>query len=314
MTTIFDPNQTPTASIGYQNIPNIIDNGGMSIWQRGTTFTNPVNAVYTADRWRTFGGPSSTWTISQETTIVDPSGSQGVAMKVLITAVSESILGVLYYVENWPDYVGKTVTVSARVRSTVAGKISVIINDGQQANGAYNTLTNTYETISVSKTIVNIGQNRIYIAIGQVDSVVTPVPLTYYIDNVMMTIGNQVVSFVPTDPQADLARCQRYYEIGTVGSLTLPIANITAIRTEIDFAWNFCVTKRTVPTMTITTTQSTQLQLAPGAFGTVGDPTSAWPSTASPTVNSFQITANRGSNSTYPLLAYTATWTASADL
>jgi len=46
---------------------NSVINGAFDYWQRGTTFTNPANDTYTADRWIAFhDGTSATRTVSQQ--------------------------------------------------------------------------------------------------------------------------------------------------------------------------------------------------------------------------------------------------------
>lgn len=305
--TTFDASQFNQNPFGPANI---LDNGGMEIWQRGTSFSSPASNSLTADRWTLSRSNTATFTISQESTIVD---NGAFSLKFDVTNVGiTTYLNLYQFVENYKAYAGKTVTVSARIRTNTANAMRIQIFDGiSSAASSYHTGNSQFQTLSVTYTIA-ASPSYIQILIGQYnDTVVTQ---TAYVDSVMMAIGSQPVAFTALHPEIDLARCQRYYEIGTFSSSNLPIANITAVRTEIDYSSTFRVTKRIVPTMTITTTQSTQVQLAPGAFGTVSDPTSSWPSTASPTTDGFQGTANRGSNTTYPVLQYTATWTASADI
>lgn len=305
MTTTFDTTQLPVTSL--QNINNILDNGGFEVWQRGTTFNGAGNAAYTADRWKNSYGGSPVANMTQESsTIHDGQYS----MKVVITsAPGSSIWGMGQTVENYQSYRGKTLSFSCWVNTTMSN-VNLVLYDGITLTaGAFHPGDGQWHQLTVTATM-SASASLVVVFVTQETTGVTG---TLYVDSAMLVIGSNASAFIPTNPQVDLARCQRFYEIGTISSVNLPIANITAVRTEIDFAWNFSVTKRVAPTMTMTTTQSTQVQLAPGAFGTVGDSTSLWVSVATPAVDGFAITANRGSNSTYPTLQYSATWTASAD-
>ena len=47
---------------------NMVVNGDFKIWQRGTSFSSPANASFTADRWfMYYDGTGATRTISQQT-------------------------------------------------------------------------------------------------------------------------------------------------------------------------------------------------------------------------------------------------------
>lgn len=313
MTTIFDPNQTPLASIGYQNIPNIIDNGGFEIWQRGTSFSNPAINTYTADRWKVSVTGAPSWVVSRDSTAANvDSGTY--SMSVNITSVGGStVFNHFQNIENFADYRGKTLTVSMRVKATVAAKIQIRIEaDASTTYSSFHSGSGNFETLTATL-LIPTNASEIDIQAGFVGNS-TPVATQFWLDSAMLITGSTAATFVPTNPQVDLARCQRFYEIGTISSVNLPIANITNVRTEIDSVGTFRVTKRIAPSMTMTTTQSTQVQLAPGAFGTVVDSTALWTPTGVATVDGFTFSANRGSNTTYPLLQYSATWTASADL
>ena len=69
--TVFDKTQTP-AIIPSSGAANILINGGMEVWQRGTSFSPVVTKTYTADRWfNAGGGTPPTGTISKETSLID---------------------------------------------------------------------------------------------------------------------------------------------------------------------------------------------------------------------------------------------------
>jgi hypothetical protein len=64
---------------------------------------------------------------------------------------------------------------------------------------------------------------------------------------VQLEIGNTATALEKIDPQQDLAKCQRFYEIGSARSYSYSVA--TGI---VGYAYQFKVTKRATPTVTVT--------------------------------------------------------------
>ena len=114
---------------------NIVINGGMDIWQRGTSFaiTAPGQILYSADRWTCYAG--NTGTISQDTSLV-PSGFQ--ASLKFTSNLTNSGMDFYQLVEtqNTIPLQGKTVTFSAYVAGTT-GKVPSV-------NAYYSTTTDDY--------------------------------------------------------------------------------------------------------------------------------------------------------------------------
>jgi len=210
--TTFDPTQTPTASIGYQNIQNILINGGFEFWQRGTTFSSPATpatGAYTTDRWMMGYDGAPTFTVSREASVIDSVGTY--ALKVQITAVGGSTgFNIRQKLEDFSALRGKTLTFSARVRSNVAG-VTLGLNDG--VSPTYGSVAHTgggaYETLTITKTFDSNASNFIaYIGF----LTVAPAICTFYCDSAMLSFGSTAIPFVPTNSQVELAQCQRYYE------------------------------------------------------------------------------------------------------
>lgn len=111
---------------------NLIINGGMTVAQRGGTFTSPANNAYTLDRWRANISGGGAITVTQDTEV--PAG-QGFdkSIKLDVTTADTSIgagdfFGVAYRVEAFdmpPLEAGtanaKAITLSFWVRSPVTG-------------------------------------------------------------------------------------------------------------------------------------------------------------------------------------------------
>jgi len=72
-------------NIGYgQAGKNKIINSDFDVWQRGTSFTNPANLTYTADRIGIyFDGSGATRTVSQQANV----GAIGVILQLILSAL-----------------------------------------------------------------------------------------------------------------------------------------------------------------------------------------------------------------------------------
>lgn len=257
--TIIDPSLTPTVAIGYQNVPNIVVNGGFEVWQRGNTFNNVANGTFVSDHWKHDHSSSVlTCNITRETTIKDGGSA---SLKMDVTAVTSGTQCTVYqYVENVTQLSGKTISVSARVRTNVGNKIRLELSDATSASySAYHSGSGQFETLTVTRTMgttTSIGD--IHTGCGfNSDTVVVS---TTYIDSFMMVIGGTAVNYVPDDPEIELARCQRYFEKsyaqGTApGTATTsnPFQGIAVNGTGACWSApiNYVVEKRTFPTVTL---------------------------------------------------------------
>jgi hypothetical protein len=194
----------------FATIPqaNVLDNGGFEIWQRGTSFTSPASATYTADRWRvqTTGAPA--FTVTQESVNID---SGIFSLKLNITSVGGATqLALRQVIENGQGYDGKPLAFSCRVKCSVPGACNIAIADD---NGSVVSSTNVgtgWETLTV-KLASPIVTSTLNVYVGFAPGGNTPVISTIYMDSAMLVIGSQPVTFIPTNAQVDLARCQRYY-------------------------------------------------------------------------------------------------------
>jgi len=121
---------TASSIAGYlDHLPNrnAIINPVMDIWQRGTSFSNPANGSYTADRWRIdYDGAGGTRTVARNTISLGtnlPSGIQGkYFMEVTLTnAGTATTQSISQRVERVNTFAGETITLSAWVRNDGAG-------------------------------------------------------------------------------------------------------------------------------------------------------------------------------------------------
>jgi len=315
--TSIDPSLTPTASIGYQNIPNILDNGGFEVWQRGTSFVNPAAAAYTTDRWQyTYAGTAPVTTISQESSIVD---NGNFSCKINVTSVS----GTAFHqfgqpVENYKAYAGKTVTLSMRVWSNVAGSsLELASAAGNFAASSAHPGDSQWHTLTVSYPVV---ANPSFLLVYFNPVLAAGI---HYIDAAMMVVGSTAVSFVPTHPATDFQRCLRYYETGTLDMLH-PVWSNANNSLTCYWSKDFRVIKASPPVITIIKPSPTifldnlSTNSTGGNNGSYSsDASSSWnASSGAVTTGSFQCTMSRPSATTSVsnLIESGPTWTASADL
>lgn len=188
----------------YSASANILDNGGFEIWQRGTSFTNPANNAYTADRWYLSYSGSLTGTVSQNSSTID-SGKYSLDFNLTnASSITSSDVSIGQDLEVFTS--GKQLYLSVRINSNISG-ITVSI----QQNGVGSATSSSYsgsgwQTLSVAYTPTGTTVVSIYVN--------CPASVqTTYIDSAMLVIGTQPANFIPLPPMIDLARCQRYFQV-----------------------------------------------------------------------------------------------------
>jgi len=208
-TTITGPTLTvPNASIGNAKLgpdvarANLLTNGGFEIWQRGN---GPFVSAYCADRWQASGAALS---VSRDVTNTDTPGSCAAAT---VTASGSNLLFQALSLNegSWANLYGKTLSFSARVRTSTANAVRLSIYDSVNnlRYGSYHTGSGAYQTLTVTAPIA-VGATGVI----QV-SVHFDVACTAYVDNSILVVGSQPADYVPLHPADDLARCLRYYEL-----------------------------------------------------------------------------------------------------
>ena len=245
-------------SAQYTGFKNRIINGGMTISQRGTTFSA---TGYTLDRWNLTQATSPT--VTQSTDV--PSG-----FKNSISVSGGNYLFLCQRIEsnNVTDLSGQTVTVSFWAKQT-SGTLSPFVAALDYATATDNfasttnistpnvgTLTSswTYYTItypSLPAGVLNGLQLRFYIA----NSGTT----TYMVTGVQLEVGLSATSFDIRDYGRELIMCQRYYQTSS--------GAIFAVGTSAYVSVPYPVTMRAAPTLTLTGSTSTVTAVANGIYG-----------------------------------------------
>ena len=206
---------------------NFVINGGMDIWQRGTSFT-PSGVGYTADRW--YVTAVSGMVVSQETSTV-PTG-QVYAMKIAANNTS-SYCNMAYTLESAEvaRLAGKTVTFSALIQANANfnGLINAVISTNTVANtqsgGTWTAIASTsytpavgsWTTVSVTVAVpTSIAGLRVALPYNSLQSSASSV---LWISQVQLEVGSTATPFSRAGGtiQGKLAACQRYYYRNTGG-------------------------------------------------------------------------------------------------
>ena len=251
---------------------NKIINGGLDIWQRGTSFNVTSSPwIYTADRW---AGVTSTGTATyaQESTVV-PSGSR-YSMKITAGATQIPYFAQEIETMNVLPFAGQTVTVSAQVAASASIPMTMVVQystnvdepviNGQTtitatSGGTATPTSTTFVTISGVYAIPSTAKSiRVYLA---PTSNITSGQIIY-IGKFQLELGSVATTFSRAGAtiQGELAACQRYYEksysqaTAPANSATVASINklISAYATTSGRSQtlSFAVVKRVSPTMT----------------------------------------------------------------
>jgi hypothetical protein len=249
---------------------NKIINGDFGIWQRGTSFSNPTDAQYVADRFViAFNGSGTTRTVSQQT--FDYSASPA-ADKLPITgypstyflrnAVTVAGTGATYHsiqhkIEDVKIFAGQIITISfwAKAETSRTTTFGVYQQFGSGGSGtvfpAGGTATLTTSWARYSGTITVPSINGKTIGTGSFLAVTIDCPQnaisTTDIWGVQIEAGSVATPFTTATGtvQGELAACQRYY--WSLSGNIQQSASVSGNSVATNFA--FPVQMRAIPTV-----------------------------------------------------------------
>lgn len=188
---------------------NLLVNGGLEVWQRGTTFSTVADATFTADRWQTVKtGTDVITTVAQETTVVD-TGS-GASLKFVYSHGNSNTTGMRQKLEDYLQLRGRTLSVSFRMRQGVASNIKPYIQDSVTGKtyAATSAATGSFVTYTVTA-LIDAAATSVYVGFDFSGASTSD---TVYLDHVMVVVGSSPVNFQPRMPADDYAQCLRYFE------------------------------------------------------------------------------------------------------
>jgi hypothetical protein len=264
-----------TTGLRYQTGVNNngVINGGMDIWQRGTSFAIPSSTyTYTADRW--IGLRFSTGsTVSQQTASLD-----GFQYSARVARDSGNTgLGIIYLGYNLETadsykYAGKTVTLSFWAKaganfSSASSALAVVWVSGTGTNQKQmDGFTGASTLVSSSVTLTTSWQRFSFTAAVPSNSTqqgfqfnYTPVGTAGAADNfeivgVQQEFGSVATNFKRAGGgtiQGELAACQRYYYRNSASASAYSLFNQTGVATNSTTIYStlaFPVTMRAVAT------------------------------------------------------------------
>jgi hypothetical protein len=311
----FPDSSLQTAAASPYVLKNRIINGGMDIWQRGTTgFTSG----YTADRWFTTGGSSVTVARSTDTQT---------GYRYALAYSGSNFGGISQRIEsyNTQDLVGQNATLSFWAKS-ISGNLGVAIaasyptaqdnyTSATTISTEYIALTTSWAKYTISYSTLASGvANGIGINIFGSSGSATAFNLT----GVQLEVGTSATPFERRLYNQELANCQRYYE-KSYELLTAPGANTSIGVVHVSAASNgfadmlimlkFNVQKRTAPTMTFYREDGTS-----GSWNMERSGSNTTPSVTSSSVgdNGGRIYCATGAN--WTVASIKGHWTSSAEL
>jgi hypothetical protein len=254
---------------------NLLINGGMDIWQRGTSFTN--NTSYSADRWAPHrSGFATGLSVSRQTvTSSDVGGSARYSMQ-FGRASGDTSTAAIFNVQPiesamFTQYAGQTMTFSLWIRAGAnysggsaigltlfSGTADFTVGGGGGTSTAFAgtspTITTNWTRISLTGTVPSTGVG------GMVQIAWSPIGTAGANDWVQITgvqyeLGNVPTTFTRAGGtiQGELAACQRYYFRTTAdtvyGSLSGMGVTISTILAE--YIIQYPVQMRTTPSSAI---------------------------------------------------------------
>jgi len=210
---------------------NRIINGDFGVWQRGTSFSNPVNETYLADRFNiVFDGTGATRTVSQQAFTPGTAPVSGyesayfIRMAQTVAGSGGTYIGFNQRIEDVRTYAGQTITLSfwakADASRTILPNFQQNFGTGGSTtvatSGTTITLTTSWARYTQSFTLPSITGKTIgtssllQLFLGFAANTVQTIDLW----GVQIEAGSVATPFTTASGtlQGELALCQRYFE------------------------------------------------------------------------------------------------------
>jgi len=256
---------------------NAVINGGMDIWQRGTSISAPAAAfAWAGDRWELNPGANMALTLTRQSTN-DTTNLPNIQYCARIQRTAgQTGTGLMYMLQNFETvnsipFAGKTITLSFYARaganySAASSALGVQLFSGTGVDqNAFSGYAGTVTVINSTATLTTVWQRFTYTA--TLNSNISQLGLGfgsnwtgtagtndyYEITGVQLELGSVATPFSRANGsiQGELALCQRYYwRMNAAGVQYAPFstASGTFSTTEADAMIQLPVTMRAAPT------------------------------------------------------------------
>jgi hypothetical protein len=239
---------------------NAVINGGIDIWQRGTSFAAPN---YAADRWYAGGGNA---TYSQETNTANLPAGFRYGMKMTMAATDVPYFMQAIETANAIQFAGKKVVLSYYVSSTGSYNCNVRLDSGTATDtsvtGTYTQISATDGTSAVQSTTTTMTRKfavydvpsdckTLRVIAGSAANITSGNSMT--ITGIQLEHGSVPTPFARAGGtiQGEIALCQRYYwrttSNGTAATVIGQFA-LASSTTLLSCPLQFPVTMRVAPT------------------------------------------------------------------
>jgi hypothetical protein len=213
---------------------NAVINGGMDIWQRGTSIAYGINTgVYTADRWTTLrtASPSGATVSRQASSLTGIQYCARVQRDSGNTSTSVMFFGTNLESADSYRFAGQTVTMSYYARaganySAASSALSAVLYTGTGSDqnfvtgftgGASTgtgtaTLTTSWQRFTITATIPS-GTTQIALYYSMTPTGTAGANDYFEVTGVQLEVGNQASPFIRAGGtlQGELAACERYF-------------------------------------------------------------------------------------------------------
>ena len=257
---------------------NAIINGGMDIWQRGTTYTG-TGGYQAPDRFYLSAAADTVFT--RDTGLVPVGAKYSLKATIGATAAAPAIFSTLE-TANSLQFAGQSATLSVQLATSTSTPVQMQVaystSDDVATTGAWTLITNVNQTTTPSLTrysmTVSIPSTarslRIYL--GTQFTMATAATINW--GNIQLELGSTATTFSRAGGSigGELALCQRYcYQVAGTGSSFATIGTGFTASTTIGGTYSFLpVTMRTQPTISY---NNIRFVTAPGtvtSFSTTG--------------------------------------------